>query len=110
MIITAASIDGFQALLNLIGIGNFFSWIISPVASFLFILWCWILGLGFMTNYKRFAAMAIQATAGFIPVLNTLPELTLGIIAIVIITRAEDKGGIIGKAAGVAKGSLKKAA
>ena len=48
--------------------------------------------------------MGIQAVVGLIPILNTLPELTLGIIAIVLITRDEDKGGLLGKAVSVAQG------
>ena len=107
LVITALSIDLFEGLLNVVGIGEVFSTIISVCADVLFIVWFWILGLGFVKNRKNLTAMGAQAIVGLIPILNTLPELTLGIGAIVFMTWAEDKGGIIGKAAGAAQGKLK---
>lgn len=107
LIITALSIDAFEGLLNLVGIGEALSPIISVCADTLFVIWFWILGLGFAKNPKILAAMSIQALVGLIPVINTLPELTLGITAIVLMTMAEDKGGIIGQAAGAMQGKIK---
>jgi hypothetical protein len=107
LIITAGSIDIFQAILNVLVVGEVFSTIISVCADVLFIVWFWILGLGFTKNPKNFLAMGSQAVIGLIPVINTLPELTLGITAIVLITRSEDKGGIIGQAVGLASGKTK---
>lgn len=104
LIITAGSIDAFQAILNILVIGEVLSTIISVCADVLFIIWLWMLGLGFVKNPKNLAAMGTQAIVGMVPVLNTLPELTLGITAIVLMTIAEDKGGIIGKAAGAMQG------
>jgi hypothetical protein len=107
LIITAGSIDAFQALLNVLVIGEVFSTIISICADVLFIIWLWMLGVSFVKKPKKLAAMGIQAVVGLIPVLNTLPELTLGILAIVLITRSEDKGGLLGKAAGMTQGKIK---
>lgn len=101
LIVTAGSIDAFQALLNVLIVGEVLSTIISVCADVLFIIWLWMLGISFVKKPKNLAAMGIQAVVGLIPVLNTLPELTFGILAIVLITRAEDKGGVLGKVAGV---------
>ena len=107
LIITAGSIDAFQALLNVLLIGEVLSTIISVCADVLFIIWLWVLGLGFVKNPKNLAAMGSQAIVGLIPVLNTLPELTLGIATIVFMAIAEDKSAIMGKVANIAQGKLK---
>ncbi len=97
---TALFIDLFEALLNVVGIGEALSTVISVASDTLFMIWFWMLGIGFVKSPKKLAAMSIQAIMGFIPVINTLPELTIGIMAIVFLTRAEDKGGIVGTLAG----------
>lgn len=107
LILTALSIDGFQAVLNFLLVGEVFSTVISVGADMLFIVWFWSLGLGFVKNPRTFAAMGIQEIIGLIPIANTLPELTLGILAIVLMTRAEDKGGALGKLASTAQGKPK---
>ena len=58
-----------------------------------------MLGVSFITSPKRLATMAVQAVAEIIPGLDALPVLTVGTILLIIITRSEDKGGIIGKIA-----------
>jgi hypothetical protein len=107
IILTALSIDIFQGILNPLAIGAVLGPIISVCADLVFIIWFWILGIGFIKNPKNFAAMGIQALVGLVPILNTVPELTLGITAIVFMTIAEDKGGIIGEVAGMAQGKVK---
>lgn len=107
LIATAGCIDLFQALLNILIVGEVFSTIISVCADFVFIIWFWMLGISFTKNPKNLAAMGGQALIGLIPVINTLPELTLGVLAVVLITKAEDKGGLLGKAAGMAQGKTK---
>lgn len=103
LIVTAGSIDAFQALLNVLVIGEVLSTIISVCADVLFIVWLWMLGISFVKKPKNLAAMGIQAVVGLIPVLNTLPELTLGVLTIILVSRSEDKGGVLGKVAGVAR-------
>jgi hypothetical protein len=107
LVIVALCVDGLQALLNLVGIGDLFvSSIISVCADLVYTLWFWMLGVGFVKNPKIFAAMTIQALVGLVPVLDTLPELTVGILAIVLLVKAEDKGGMLGKVAGLAQGKI----
>lgn len=95
IIITAGGIDAFQALLNVLIVGEVFSTIISVCADVLFIIWFWMLGISFTKKPKNIAAMGTQAILGLIPLINTLPELTLGVASIVLMTWAEDKSAII---------------
>ena len=99
MIITAISIDLFEALLNVLIIGEFLSPIISICADVLFWIWFMILGVSFSKNPKNLATMLIQALIGLMPGLDILPELTVGVFVLVKLTQSEDKGGIIGKMA-----------
>ena len=103
LIIVAFSIDAFQALLNVLLIGEFVSSIISVCADTLFVIWFWMLGVSFAKNPKAFFSMSGQAVIGLIPVINTLPELTLGVIGVVVFTRITDKSNMLGKVAGVAR-------
>jgi hypothetical protein len=107
LIITALSIDAFQALLNILLIGEFVSPTISVCADVLFVTWFWMLGVSFTKDPRAFMSMAAQAIIGLIPILNTLPELTLGIIGVVVFTKMVDKSAIIGKAASAAQGKIK---
>jgi hypothetical protein len=57
-------------------------------------LYGWTKGLG-LFNGRKLAAMAISWVASLIPVVQELPiEVTAGIIAIILITRIEDKAGV----------------
>jgi hypothetical protein len=107
LIIAAACIDIFEAILDVLLIGEFLSPIISVCADVGFWIWFKILGLDFGKNPKNLAAMTTQALVGLMPGLDILPELTLGVLTIVLITRSEDKGGLLGKAAGMAQGKIK---
>jgi hypothetical protein len=103
LVITAASIDICEAALDVLMIGEFISPVISVCADVGFWIWFKILGVSFTKNPKNFAAMGIQALVGITPGLDILPELTLGVLTIVIVTRNEDKGGLLNKAAGMAQ-------
>jgi len=103
MIATAVSIDLFNALLNFLVIGEIVSTVISIVATTLFTIWFWLLGISFVKSPKKLAAMAGQAIIGLIPIINTLPELTAGVAITILLTWGEDKGGIISKTAQITK-------
>jgi hypothetical protein len=107
MIIVAACIDIFEAILDVLLIGEVLSPIISVCADFIFWIWFKMLGVSFTKNPKNFMAMGIQALVGLTPGLDILPELTLGVLTIVIVTRGEDKGGLLGKAVEMAQGKIK---
>jgi hypothetical protein len=106
----ALFIDILQAILTLYAIGVALAPVITVGATFLFWLWFNILGVSFITNPKRLATFAIESVGELIPVLGALPLWTVGTIITIVITRSEDKGGIIGKVTSVAGNTLKKAA
>jgi len=102
LIITAISIDLFEMLLEWLGIGIFgLSTLLSVCATIIFWVWFKILGVSFGASPKKFATMMATSILEIIPGLDSLGGFiwTIGIIALVIITRSEDKGGLIGKAA-----------
>lgn len=103
MAIVALSIDGFQALLSLVGIGLIFGPIISVVAYFGFWIWFMILGVSFVGNPKKLMATGVGAIMEFV---SFLPGFSLSVITTVLITIAEDKGGIIGKVAQGVQGKI----
>lgn len=112
LVVTALTIDLLEFLLEWLGIGLVLSPIISVGAAFLFWLWFKLLDVSFVGSPKKFATQAVTSLAEVIPGLDAIGGFiwTIGTLVMVIIVRAEDKGGIIGKAASVAEGGLKKAA
>lgn len=96
MVATALIIDGFQALLNFFIIGAFVNPVIAFVSTSLFTIWFWMLGVSFVNKPKNIAAMGIQTIIGVLPIINTLPELSLAVLSIVIMTRAENSNGALG--------------
>ena len=104
MVGTAAFIDLFEAILDLLAIGAVLNSIISVCADLGFIIWFWTKGVTFVKKPKNLATMGIQALVGLIPGANILPELTTAVYILVKLTQSEDKGGLLGKAAGAASG------
>jgi hypothetical protein len=97
MLFFAGFVDLFQALLTALAIGTVLAPVMSVGADFVLWLWCAMLGISFIKSPKRLATMLIQAVAELIPAMDALPILTAGTLLLIIITRAEDSGGIIGK-------------
>lgn len=106
IIIVAGCVDAAQALLTAVAIGAVLGPVISAVAWFGFWVWFMILGVSFVSNPKKLLAMGSAGIVEIIPVFGALPAFTAGIAATVFITMAEDKGGIIGKAAGALQGKI----
>jgi hypothetical protein len=65
-----------------------------------------ILGVSLIENPKKIAAMGGAGLAEIIPILNAFPAFSAGIITVILLTIAEDKGGIIGETAGMLQGKL----
>lgn len=80
-------------IFDLLSIIPFLNVITSFVAWLIFLVWFYILGVGFI-NPKRFATIAISFIIGVIPILSILPELTIAIIATIIMVKSEDRLGI----------------
>lgn len=109
LIIAAFSIDCFEMILEWLGIGVFgLSSLLSICASLAFFIWFKILGVSFTVSPKKFATMAVTSLLEIAPGLDALGGFvwTIGIIILVVITRSEDKGGVIGDLAGMAGSAI----
>lgn len=84
------AVAGIFDLLTLIPfVGDFISWIFWFCASVYF----WKIGMG-LVNGRRLATLAISIVIELIPAIQWLPGILAGIIAIIIMTRVEDRTGI----------------
>ena len=97
MIATALVID-IITLLPAIGS------VISIAAYFGFFVWFKINGVTFTKNFKNIGVFGISAIIEFF--LSFLPSLTAGVTGLILMTRAEDRGGMLGKAASLAQGKI----
>ncbi len=89
-IIVLVVLAGIFDLLTLIPfVGDFLGWFFWVLASIYF----WKIGMG-LINGKRLATMAISIIIELIPAVQWLPGILAGIIAIIVMTRIEDKTGI----------------
>ncbi|MFH0804531.1 MAG: hypothetical protein V1896_02935 [Candidatus Zambryskibacteria bacterium] len=105
MIIVALCVDGAQALLTVLVVGIVMGPIISAIAYFTFWVWFMVLGVSFTKSPKKLGVMGGSAVLEFL--FSFLPGFTAGITAVVFMTKAEDKGGLLGKVASVAQGKTK---
>ena len=88
VILTALSI--VADLLTLIpGAGDIVGWLFWGIMGVVF----WMKGLGFV-NPKRLAVGAVSIIVELIPGFQALPTIAAGMIAVIAMTRAEDKLGI----------------
>jgi hypothetical protein len=71
------------------GVGSFFGPAFWVFVNFYF----WYIGLG-IVNTKRLASGIISSLIEFIPIIQWLPSVTVGIIIVIIVTRIEEKTGI----------------
>ncbi len=114
MVLVALLYDGVQALIDLISAGTI-GWLTNPFISFwsflTFFFWFKLKGLSFMRPNKALT-MGGSYFLEVVPLLNSLPTITLGVVIMLGITYAEDVAGIISpeaaKALGVALGNFKK--
>jgi hypothetical protein len=102
MLMVAVTIDLIQALLTLVAIGLVLSPLITIGATVLFWIWFKILGISFVSNPKRLVTFAAESIGELIPAIDALPLWTIGTLGTILITRSEDKGGLLGKAASLA--------
>jgi hypothetical protein len=103
MICVAFFIDLIQIILTFFVIGAFISPVITACADVLFICWFWILGVNFTKGSKKILSLLGSSVLELIPAVDTLPAITGFVVYNIVITRAEDKGGIIGSVSSVLK-------
>lgn len=87
VLIALAVIADLASLIPLVGT------VVGPVFWFVAGIYFWSIGMGII-NSKRLTTGAISIVAELIPVIQSLPTITVGIIAIIIMTRIEEKTGI----------------
>ncbi len=105
LVILALCIDGFQALLTAVGIGLVLGPVISVAAYTAFGIIFAMFGVSFIKSPKKLGVVGGSALIEIF--LSFLPGFSAGVVAVVLMTMAEDKGGIIGKAASAAQGKIK---
>lgn len=98
MLVIALIIDLVELLLALLLVGLVLNRLITLLEWFIFGLWFTILGVPFFTGGKRMATTTGGIIIGLIPGVGALPEFTLSIFLLILISRSEDRDGIIGKA------------
>lgn len=117
MVILALIYDGLQALIDLLSVGSL-GWLVNPFISFwsflTFFFWFKLKGLSFMKPNKALT-MGGSYFLELVPLLNSLPTITCGVIIMLGIAYSEDVAGSIsplaaqalGKALGKFKGGGK---
>lgn len=110
IVAVALFIDLFESVTTWLGIGIVMSLVIAPCATLMFWIWYKILGVPFLASPKKFATIAVTSLVEIIPALDAIPLLsfgwTIGAIILVVMVRAEDKGGVIGNLSGAAMGLM----
>ncbi len=69
--------------------GDIVGWLFWSIMAVVF----WKLGLG-LINYRRFLPLIMSTVAEFIPFIQEFPTIMAGMIAVIILSRIEDKTGI----------------
>lgn len=69
--------------------GDFVGWIFWAIMAIIF----WKLGLG-LVNWRRFVPALISTVAELFPAVQELPTIIAGMVAILILSRIEDKTGL----------------
>jgi hypothetical protein len=78
-------------------------WLVTSTFWAVLSIYLWRKGFGFV-NTRRLATMAISLVAGWIPVLEALPELIVGVSVVIALMKAEEKTGI--SVTSLAKGKI----
>ena len=119
MIGVAVLIDGIQFLLTLTVIGSLVSMLLSVFVWVAFLLWFALQGVSYFDKgaATRGFILIFSVIVELVPMINALPATTLGVVALVIHTRMEDRKrmnlppdntgsqGILRRAAAVARNS-----
>jgi len=79
---------------DLIGLIPFAKDFIGPLFWIGVSFYLWTKGMGMFNSWPKVAAMGLDLIASMIPAIQELPELTLGIVVIIILIRFEDKTGM----------------
>lgn len=77
----------FFDLLSLI---PFLNVIVAPIAWITVTLWLYLEGVSPLSG-RRLATIGVSFIVGLIPILSMLPEITLAVVAIILMVKLEDR-------------------
>ncbi len=105
MLLFAILIDIISFLINLLPIigGVLQTIFLTPVVILIFWLWSLLTGVSLFRGARKYVTM-VASMAGFIPVVNAIPEWTGEVIVLMIISSAEVYGGKMIKSLPVPRG------
>ncbi len=109
MIIFAFCVDLIEMFLEWLGIGVLgFSSLLSIYTSVTFYIWFKLHEVNFMGSPKKLGTSLVTSILEIVTGLDAIGGFiwTIGTILMVIIVKAEDKGGALGKVAGAAQNKL----
>lgn len=81
------------ALADLASLIPFVGTVVGPIFWIAVSIYFWTIGMGIISG-RRLATGLISAVAELIPGVQALPTITVGIIAVILMTRIEEKTGI----------------
>lgn len=94
MLACALIADCLQFLVQFIpGVGQVIGWIIAFLAGGFFFMWFYMLGVSYFSGKKSFAKISAvlgMSVVELVPLVDALPALTVGVLAIILSSRAED--------------------
>jgi hypothetical protein len=94
MLALALVLDLVQILLTLTGVGALLAWLVTAVGTTAFGIWFLLMRVNYFSGRKaaqKMAATLAGVVAEFVPVINALPAMTISVIAVVLLSRAEDR-------------------
>ena len=93
MIGVAVLADGIQFLLTLTVIGSIVAMFISAFVWIVFLIWFALCGVSYFDRggATRGLIMLTSAITELVPFINAVPALTLGVVALIIHSRMEDR-------------------
>lgn len=113
MIGVALLIDGLQFLLTLTVIGSVVAMVLSAFAWITFVLWFALQGVSYFDRGAAVRGLILISSiiVELIPLINALPATTLGVAALILHSRIEDrKRGNLPQSSASNKGVLRRAA
>lgn len=93
MIGLAVLVDGIQFLLTLTVIGSIVAMLISAFVWITFLIWFALCGVSYFDRGAavRGGIVIVSAITELVPFINAVPAVTLGVVALIIHSRIEDR-------------------
>jgi hypothetical protein len=95
MLMASILLDGVQILLQFIPIiGQIISLLLGVLAAVFFALWFMLLGVNYFSGKKagvKLAAVFSSVIVEIIPIVDALPAISFGVLAVIMASRSEDK-------------------